>query len=77
MGGRKVRVSGCTIKSVTTPKRPRGRPPTGQTPKRYFRAPDELWNPAIAKAHAEHTNLTAVLNEALRKYLKTKPRGTQ
>lgn len=55
--------------------RRRGRPvTTGETPKRYFRAPDELWNAAMAKARAEQTTLTAVLNEALRRYLRLQPR---
>ena len=49
---------------------------TGETPKRYFRVPDELWNPALAKARDEHTTLTAVLNEALRRYLRLQPRRT-
>lgn len=58
------------IKGVDAPKRGRGRPATGETPKRYFRSPDELWLPAKAKAEGEGTNLTTVLNEALRHFLK-------
>jgi hypothetical protein len=55
--------------------RRRGRPvTTGETPKRYFRAPDELWDAAKAKAQAERTTLTAVINEALRRYLRMHPR---
>lgn len=39
---------------------------------RTFRAPDEEWEPALAKAEAEGTTLTAVLREALRQYAGSK-----
>ena len=52
------------------PKRGRGRPvTTGETPKRYFRVPDELWNAARQKASAMNSNVTVVLVRALREFV--------
>lgn len=47
---------------------------SGRTLTRVVRVEDDLWKPAMAKAEAEGTTLTAVLNDALRRYLATKPR---
>lgn len=40
---------------------------------RTFRAEDELWLPAKAKAEAEGANLSDVLREALRQYVTQPP----
>lgn len=40
------------MKEKLEPKRGRGRPATGQTPKRYFRMDDESWSLLIAAAAA-------------------------
>lgn len=47
----------------------------GKTPHRTIRVEDDLWKPAMAKAEAEGTNLTAVINDALRRFLKAKPKA--
>lgn len=41
----------------TKPKRGRGRPATGRTPKRYFRIDDESWTNIVAAA--ERAGITA------------------
>lgn len=64
MGGQKVRISGCTLSRVETPKRGRGRPPTGETPKRYFRA-GQIWDDAVAIAHERGETVTALAIRAL------------
>lgn len=48
----------------------RGRPKTGQTPIRGVRVPDEVWNDAKAKAEAEGKNVSDVVNDCLRRYLR-------
>lgn len=41
----------------------------GKTPHRTIRVEDELWNAARERAEAEGSNLTAVITDALRKYV--------
>ncbi|GAB2836258.1 hypothetical protein GCM10027176_45680 [Actinoallomurus bryophytorum] len=53
-------------------KKPRGRPATGQTPNRTVRVPDEVWDDAKAKAEAEGKNVSDVVNDCLRRYLRKK-----
>ena len=48
--------------------RPVARPATGKTPLRNIRSPDDVWLPAIAKAEAEGTTVTDVVNATLRRY---------
>lgn len=45
-----------------------GRPATGKTKLRNFRANDDVWEPALARAHAEGTDLTKVLVAFLKEY---------
>lgn len=45
-----------------------GRPATGKTKLRNIRATDEVWKPALARAHAEGTDLTKVLVAFLKEY---------
>jgi hypothetical protein len=40
------------------------------TPVRNFRAPNELWEPAKAKAAERGETLTDVLNRALKRYIR-------
>lgn len=46
----------------------------GKTPHRTIRVEDGLWDAARDRAVEEKTTLTAVVNEALRKFV-AKPRG--
>ncbi len=50
------------------------RPPTGKTPVRNLRVPDDLWHAAHAKAQAEGRTLTSVLVAYLKRYISTPPR---
>lgn len=45
------------------------RPATGKTPVRNLRVPDEIWEPALAKAHEEGRTLTDVIKDFLREYI--------
>jgi hypothetical protein len=47
------------------------RPATGKTPVRNLRSPDEVWLPALAKAAAEGTTVTDVVNASLRRYTRS------
>jgi len=59
---------------MDTPKR-RGRPPTGETPKRYIRA-GQVWDDAAALAHAQGETMTAFVIRALeREIRRLRPRG--
>lgn len=49
---------------TATEKRPRGRPPTGQTPKRYVRCGD-LWDRLTDLAHQRGETMTALVHRAL------------
>lgn len=49
---------------TTTDKRPRGRPPTGETPKRYARV-GPLWDRCVALAGQRGETMTAFLIRAL------------
>lgn len=40
------------------------------TPNRTVRVPDELWEPALAKAHDEGKTLTEVIIKALEAFLR-------
>lgn len=40
------------------------------TPNRTIRVPDDVWEPAMEKAHAEGITLTDVIIRALRAYLR-------
>lgn len=51
------------------------RPATGKTPVRNLRVPDELWQPALAKAQAEGTTLTDVIKQYLTRYVSTPPKA--
>lgn len=53
---------------------PMPRPATGKTPVRNLRVVDEVWLPALAKAHAEGRTLTDVLVTYMRRYISTPPR---
>jgi len=54
--------------------RGRGRPATGETPKRYFRADDELWSAIGAAAQAQNKTtseyIRSVLEMSVRRVLK-------
>ncbi|SFO14217.1 hypothetical protein SAMN04489713_104253 [Actinomadura madurae] len=50
----------------------RGRPATGKTPNRTVRVPDEVWNEAKEKAEREGKNVSDVVNDCLRRYLRKK-----
>lgn len=52
----------------------RGRPATGETPKRTVRVPDAVWDEAKQKAEAEGKNVSDVVNDCLRRYIATKKR---
>lgn len=49
-----------------------GRPATGKTPNRTVRVPDEVWEEAKRKAESEGRNVSDVVNECLRRYLRRK-----
>jgi hypothetical protein len=49
------------------------RRPTGKTPVRNLRSPDEVWLPALAKTLAEGTTVTDVINSDLHEYGSTPP----
>lgn len=61
---------GCTLNRMEDqpPKRGRGRPATGLTPKHNLRIPDDIWNAAAERAKQERTTVTAVIVETLRRY---------
>ena len=46
-------------------KRGRGRPATGQTPKRYFRMDDESWATVEAAAQAQGEDVSSYVRKAL------------
>lgn len=50
------------------------RPPTGKTPVRNLRVPDDVWHAAQEKAAAEGRSLTEVIVTYLRRYVSTPPR---
>jgi hypothetical protein len=50
------------------------RPPTGKTPVRNLRVPDDVWRAAQEKAAAEGRSLTEVIVTYLRRYVSTPPR---
>jgi hypothetical protein len=52
----------------TQPRR-RGRPPTGETPKHYFRAPQTLWDDVTATALANKESATALVIRAIQREL--------
>ena len=49
----------------TEEKRGRGRPATGQTPKRYFRMDDESWAIVEAAAQAQGEDVSSYVRKAL------------
>ena len=49
----------------TEQKRGRGRPATGQTPKRYFRMDDEAWAAVEAAAKAKGEDVSTYVRNAL------------
>ncbi|MGH3284426.1 MAG: hypothetical protein ACRDPD_07035 [Streptosporangiaceae bacterium] len=49
------------------------RPPTGKTPVRNHRSPDETWLPALAKTVADGTTMTDLINPVLAEYGSTPP----
>lgn len=52
---------------TTQEKRGRGRPATGQTPKRYFRADDELWAQVVAAAELSEETASEYVRRVLAK----------
>lgn len=50
-----------------------GRPKTGETPIRRFRAPDTVWDAVKAKAAAEHRTPSAVIMWLLTDWLRKPP----
>lgn len=52
----------------------RGRPATGETPKRSVRVPDAIWDEAIAQAKAEGKDLSEIINAFLRRYVARRKR---
>lgn len=65
----------CYVYSVTEPRRA-GRPATGQTPVRTLRI-GAIWDQARAIADARGEKLTAVIEDALRRYVRrhSRPEG--
>jgi hypothetical protein len=49
------------------------RPPTGKTPVRNLRSPDEDWLPALAKTVADETTMTNLITSVVREYGSTPP----
>jgi hypothetical protein len=49
------------------------RPPTGKTPVRNLRSPDEDWLPALAKTVADGTTMTDLITPVVREYGSTPP----
>ena len=47
-----------------------GVPNQPATPNRTIRVPDEIWEPALAKAHAEGSTLTEVIVKCLERFLR-------
>jgi hypothetical protein len=50
------------------------RPPTGKTPVRNLRVPDDIWRAAQDKAKTEGRTLTSVIVAYLKRYASTPPR---
>lgn len=50
------------------------RPPTGKTPVRNLRVPEDIWRAAQQKAAAEGRTLTDVIVAYLKRYASTPPR---
>jgi uncharacterized protein (DUF4415 family) len=50
----------------------RGRPKTGETPRKTVRVPDAVWKDAQEKAEAEGKTVSDVVNDCLRRYLRRK-----
>jgi hypothetical protein len=50
----------------------RGRPKTGETPRKTVRVPDAVWDEAKAKAEAEGKTVSDVVNDCLRSFLRKK-----
>lgn len=48
----------------------RGRPKTGETPRKTVRVPDAVWKDAQDKAEAEGKTVSDVVNDCLRRYLR-------
>ena len=55
------------MKTPIEPKRRRGRPATGQTPKRYFRMSDDDWAQIERAAGIAETTVSDFVREALLK----------
>lgn len=47
-----------------------GVPNQPATPNRTIRVPDEIWEPAVRKAHAEGKTITEVIVKALERFLR-------
>jgi hypothetical protein len=50
---------------MTEQKRGRGRPATGQTPKRYFRMDDTSWQAVEAAAKAQNEDVSSYIRRVL------------
>jgi len=64
-----------TYEPVKTPDTVGAVPNKPKTPVSNFRIPEDVKEAATAKAKAEGKTLTDVVVEALRRYIKAKPRG--
>lgn len=64
---------------MTEPPQPRrrGRPATGETPKHYFRAPQDFWNDVVATAHANRETVTALVIRAIEREVARLKRGSK
>ena len=58
------------MKAPKEARRPRGRPATGQTPKRYFRMDDEGWGRVEAAAEAAGITVSEWIRDRLTKAAK-------
>lgn len=43
--------------------------PSKGTPRRTIRVPDDVWDPAIEKAHSEGTDVSTVIRDRLTEYI--------
>lgn len=53
----------------------RGRPATGETPRRTVRVPDGRWQAAKEKAEREGKDVSDVVNDCLERYVRRDGKG--
>lgn len=63
------------MKKQSPPKRGRGRPATGQTPKRYFRMDDDDWATVEQAAQAAEVSVSEWVRECLLRAAKRSTKG--